>query len=55
MNTFHAEPTEQEWRELARQAAKEEDPNKLLSIVERLIAKYLEWKTSVGSRTRALN
>ena len=35
MRTVHAEPTEEEWRELARQAAGEEDPDRLLSIVKR--------------------
>ena len=55
MNAIHAEPTEREWRELARQATKEEDPDTLLSIVERLLAKYGEWKTRLGSRTTELN
>jgi hypothetical protein len=55
MITFHAELTEQEWRELARQASREEDTTRLVSIIERLIAKYREWKTSVGSRTREMN
>ena len=55
MSTVHAEPTQEEWRELARQAAGEEDPNTLFSIVERLLAKYHEWKTRLGSRTTELN
>jgi len=56
MSTVHSEPTQEEWRELARQASKEEeDPSTLFSIVERLIAKYREWKTRLGSRATEMN
>ena len=49
------EPTEEEWRKLARQAAGEEDPDTLLSIVQRLLVKFDEWKSRLGSPTRDLN
>jgi hypothetical protein len=49
------EPTEEEWRKLARQAAGEEDPDTQLSIVQRLLVKFDEWKSRLGSPTRDLN
>jgi hypothetical protein len=36
------EPTEQEWRELARQASKEENPEKLIELTQELIEKFDE-------------
>jgi transposase-like protein len=32
--------TQEKWRELARQATREEDPEKMLALVERLIEAY---------------
>jgi hypothetical protein len=55
MRTVHAEPTEEEWRKLARQAAGEEDPDTFVSIVKRLLVKYDEWKSRLGSPSRDLN
>ena len=39
------EPTEEEWRKLARQASEEEDPDKLLNLAEQIVQKYDEAKT----------
>jgi hypothetical protein len=36
------EPTEEEWRTLARQAIKEGDPYKLLDLAEQIVEKYDE-------------
>jgi hypothetical protein len=36
------EPTEEEWRTLARQASKEEDPNKVLELAGQIVEKYDE-------------
>ena len=38
------EPTEEEWRELARQAAKEQDPDKMIALAEQIVEKYAEEK-----------
>ena len=38
------ERTEEEWRELAREANKEEDPDKLLDLAEQIVEKYKEEK-----------
>jgi hypothetical protein len=41
-----AEPTEQEWRELARQAIEERDPEKMVALAEQIVEKYHaeKWK-----------
>ena len=36
------EPTEVEWRELARQASTEKDPEKMLDLIQQVIEKYDE-------------
>jgi plasmid stability protein len=36
----HGEPTEQEWRELARQALKEQDPEKMVALAQQIIEAY---------------
>ena len=43
---FHTthEPTEEEWRILARQASEERDPDKLLELTQQLVEKYDEEK-----------
>jgi hypothetical protein len=38
------EPTEEEWRELARQAVKEQDPDKMIALAEQILEKYDEEK-----------
>jgi hypothetical protein len=38
------EPTEEDWRELAKQAAEEKPPNKMIALVQKLIAKFNEGK-----------
>jgi hypothetical protein len=38
------EPTEQEWRKLARQASEEKDPDKLLELTQQIVQKYDEEK-----------
>jgi hypothetical protein len=43
LSTTH-EPTEEEWRTLARQALKEQDPEKLLDLIQQVIEKYDEAK-----------
>ena len=35
-------PIEQNWRDLARQAAEEKDPEKLLDLVQQVLEKYDE-------------
>ena len=40
----HQEPTEEEWRELARQAVKEQDPRKMIALAEQIVEKYAEEK-----------
>jgi hypothetical protein len=35
-------PIEQNWRDLARKAAEEKDPEKLLDLVQQLLEKYDE-------------
>ena len=42
------EPTEQEWRELARQAIEEEDPDKALDLAQQIVEKYDEAQRSTG-------
>ena len=34
------EPKQEEWRELARRASQEEDPEKLVALVQRVIEAY---------------
>jgi hypothetical protein len=34
------EPTEEEWRDLAKQALKEQDPEKIVSLAEQIVEKY---------------
>jgi hypothetical protein len=36
------EPTDEEWRTLARQASEERDPNKLLDLAEQIVEKFDE-------------
>jgi hypothetical protein len=36
------EPTEEEWRELARLATKEEDPEKVINLARQIIQKFDE-------------
>jgi hypothetical protein len=36
------EPTHEEWRELARQAIEEEDPDKALDLAQQVVEKYEE-------------
>ena len=38
------EPSEEEWREIARQATQEKDPEKLLALAEQIVEKYDEEK-----------
>jgi hypothetical protein len=38
------EPTHEEWRELARQAIEEEDPDKALDLAQQVVEKYEEEK-----------
>jgi aspartate/tyrosine/aromatic aminotransferase len=38
------EPTDEEWRTLARQASEERDPNKLLDLAEQIVEKFDEEK-----------
>jgi hypothetical protein len=38
------EPTEEEWRTLARQASEERDPYKLLELSQQIVEKYDEEK-----------
>jgi hypothetical protein len=38
------EPTEEEWRMLARQASEEKDPEKLVALAEQIVDKYDEEK-----------
>ena len=38
------EPTEEEWRELAKQALKEQDPEKVVSLAEQIVEKYHDKK-----------
>jgi len=38
--TQNPEPTEQEWRELARQAREEKDQDKLASLAKQIVEKY---------------
>ena len=38
------EPTEEEWRTLARQASEEKDPEKLVALAEQIVDKYDEEK-----------
>jgi len=37
---MQGEPEQEEWRELARQASQEEDPEKLVVLVRRVIEAY---------------
>ena len=41
---LHREPTEEEWRELARQAQEEKDPDKAIDLAQRIVEKYGEEK-----------
>jgi hypothetical protein len=43
------EPTEEEWRTLARQASEEGDPYKLLDLAEQIVEKYDEETRRKGS------
>ena len=40
----HEPTTEEEWRELARQAVKEQDPDKMIALAEQIVEKYDEEK-----------
>ena len=40
----HLKPTEEGWREIARQASEERDPDKLLELTQQLLEKYDEAK-----------
>jgi hypothetical protein len=42
--TSAREPTEEEWRELAKQALKEQDPEKIVSLAEQIVEKYHDKK-----------
>jgi hypothetical protein len=41
------DPTQEEWRELARQASEEEDPEKALDLAQQLVEKYDEQKKNI--------
>ena len=41
------EPTQEEWRELARQASEEEDPEKALDLAQQVVEKYDEQKKHI--------
>jgi hypothetical protein len=45
------EATSADWRELARRIQKEEDPDKVLELVEQLIVKFEEEKQRKGLST----
>jgi hypothetical protein len=45
------EATTADWRELARRIQKEEDPDKVLELVEQLIVKFKEEKQRKGLST----
>jgi hypothetical protein len=38
------EPTEEEWRKLARQAREEKDPDKTIELAEQIVEQYGEEK-----------
>jgi hypothetical protein len=40
----HGEPTREEWRELARQASQEEDPERVIDLSKQIIEKFDEEK-----------
>jgi hypothetical protein len=42
--TTNGEPTEEQWRDLARQASQERDPEKLADLAEQIIEEYDEAK-----------
>ena len=41
------EPTHEEWRELAKQASEEEDPEKALDLAQQIVEKYDEQKKHI--------
>ena len=41
------EPTEEEWRKLARQASEEEDPDTVLELAQKIVEKYDEEKRHI--------
>ena len=43
-NPTNHEPTEEEWRELARQATKEEDPGKVIDLARQIVQMFDEEK-----------
>ena len=49
------EPTEEEWRELARQATKEEDPEKLVALAEQIVEAFDAEKRKGARRASASN
>jgi hypothetical protein len=44
------EPTQEEWRELARQASEEEDPARLTELAQQVVEKFDEEKQRKGPR-----
>jgi hypothetical protein len=49
------EPTDEEWRELARQATKEEDPQKLVALAEQIVQAFDAEKRKGPRRASASN
>ncbi len=41
------DPTQEEWRELARQASEEEDPDKALDLAQQVVEKYDQQKKNI--------
>jgi hypothetical protein len=50
--TTNPQPTEEEWRTLARQAVKEQDPGKIVAIAEQIVEAY-QRQMRKGSRPPA--
>jgi hypothetical protein len=46
----HGEPTEEEWRTLARQASEEKSPEELVELAQKIVEKFDEAKQRKGPR-----
>ena len=46
----NGEPTEKEWRELARQASEEEDSEMVIDLAQQIVEKFDEGKQRKGPR-----
>jgi hypothetical protein len=46
----NGEPTEEEWRELARQASEEEDSEMVIDVAQQIVEKFDEGKQRKGPR-----